>query len=85
MKITSAEFQKDVSRYQDIALSEPVTITRNGRDHSVLISAEFLGALLNGRVARFVADLDAATLKAIAEAEVPARYAYLDDCPAAGL
>ena len=34
---------------------------------------------MKGRVARRVEDLDEATIKAIAEAEVPAQYAHLDD------
>ncbi len=40
VKVSSAEFQKNFGRYQDIALTQPVTITRNGRDRTVLISAE---------------------------------------------
>ena len=40
VKVSSAEFQKNIGRYQDAALTEPVTITRNGRERTVLISAE---------------------------------------------
>ena len=40
VKVSSAEFQKNFGRYQDIALTQPVTITRNGRDRTVLISAD---------------------------------------------
>jgi hypothetical protein len=29
--VTSAEFQRNVGLYQDKALTEPVTITKNGR------------------------------------------------------
>jgi len=78
MKITSTEFQQNVGRYQDISMREPVTITKNGRDHSVLVSAEFFNAVLNGRVARRIEELDDETIKAIANAEVPAQYAHLD-------
>jgi prevent-host-death family protein len=39
MKVTSTEFQQNVGRYQDAALTEPVIITKNGRDKNVLISA----------------------------------------------
>ncbi len=78
MKITSTEFQQNVGRYQDAALSEPVIITKNGRDKTVLISAAAFETLVKGRVARRIEDLDDETLKAIAAAEVPAHFAYLD-------
>jgi prevent-host-death family protein len=79
MKVTSTEFQQNVGRYQDAALQAPVTITKNGRDHTVLVAADLFEALMKGRIARRVEDLDDATAKAIAEAEVPAEYADLDD------
>jgi prevent-host-death family protein len=40
MKVTSAEFQKNYGLMADRALTEAVTITRNGRDRLVLLSAE---------------------------------------------
>ena len=79
MKITSTEFQQNIGRYQDLAMREPVTITRNGRDHAVLVSADFFNAVLHGRIARRIEDLDEETIKAIATAEVPSKFAYLDD------
>jgi prevent-host-death family protein len=72
VKITSTEFQQNVGRYQDAAMKEPVTITKNGRDHTVLVSADFFNAVLKGRLARRVEELDDETIKAIASAEVPA-------------
>ncbi|MCW0182253.1 MAG: type II toxin-antitoxin system Phd/YefM family antitoxin [Zavarzinia sp.] len=78
MKVSSTEFQQNVGRYQDLAQREPVAITRNGRAHTVLISAALFETVLKGRVARKVEDLDEATIKAIAESEVPADYAALD-------
>jgi prevent-host-death family protein len=78
MKVTSTEFQQNVGRYQDAALTEPVIITRNGRDRNVLISAAAFETLVRGRVARRTEDLDDETLKAIDAAEVPAHFAYLD-------
>ena len=79
MKISSTEFQQHVGKYQDAALKGPVTITKNGRDHTVLVSADLFEALLRGRVARRIEDLDESTIEAIATAEVPADYADLDD------
>jgi prevent-host-death family protein len=78
MRISSTEFQQNVGRYQDAAMREPVTITKNGRNHTVLVSADLFEAVLKGRIARRVEDLDDATIEAIAKAEVPAAYAHLD-------
>lgn len=72
MKVTSTEFQQNVGRFQDVALRDPVTITKNGRDHSVLVSADFFKAVLAGRLARRVEVLHDETIRAIAQAEVPA-------------
>jgi prevent-host-death family protein len=41
MKITSTEFQQNIEHYQEAALQAPVTITKNGRPHTVLMSAVF--------------------------------------------
>ena len=79
MKITSTEFQQNVGRYQDAALTEPVIITKNGRDKNVLISAAAFETLVRGRVARRMEDLDDEALKSLAAAEVPAHFAYLDN------
>jgi prevent-host-death family protein len=78
MKISSTEFQNNVGRYQDAALTEPVIITKNGREKNVLISAAMFEVLMKGRVALHAEELDGEALKAIAEAEVPAQFAYLD-------
>jgi PHD/YefM family antitoxin component YafN of YafNO toxin-antitoxin module len=40
LKISAVEFQRDIERHQDLALSRPVAVTRNGSDSTVLISAE---------------------------------------------
>jgi prevent-host-death family protein len=78
MKITSTEFQQNIGRYQDAAMRAPVIITKNGRDHTVLVAADFFATLMRGCIARRVEDIDEATAKAIAEAEVPPEYAALD-------
>lgn len=38
--VSSAEFQRHLGLYQDKAMAEPVTITRNGRERLVLLSVE---------------------------------------------
>jgi len=40
MKVSAAEFQRNIGRYQDLALREAVAVTRNGRESTVLISAD---------------------------------------------
>ena len=38
--VTAAEFQRHFGRYQDEALTQPVAITRNGRERVVMISVD---------------------------------------------
>lgn len=78
MKVSSTEFQQNVGRYQDAAQQEPVAITKNGRTHTVLISALLFEIMTRGRVVRRVEELDDDTLKAIARSEVPPEHAGLD-------
>lgn len=40
IRVSSTEFSKGAERYQGMALSQPVIVTRNGRDHTVTISIE---------------------------------------------
>lgn len=40
IKVSAAEFQRNIGRYQDLALTQAVAVTRNGRDRTVLISVE---------------------------------------------
>ena len=38
--VSAGDFQRNLGQYQDRALVEPVIITRNGRERTVLISAD---------------------------------------------
>ncbi len=78
MKVSSTEFQQNVGRFQDAAMQAPITITKHGRDQLVLMSNDLFRALLKGRIARRIEDLDEATIAAIAAAEVPAEFNHLD-------
>ena len=40
LKVSAEEFERDIAKYNDIALREPVTVTRNGREETVLVSVE---------------------------------------------
>lgn len=78
-RVSSTEFQKKVGLYQDLALAEPLTITRNGRDKVVLLSAEEYSRLKHrGRQVLRVEELSAADLEAIAGATPPAEAASFD-------
>ncbi len=37
IRVSAAEFQRNIGRYQDLALTEAVAVTRDGRDVPVLI------------------------------------------------
>lgn len=80
MRVTTAEFMKGYGALADRALTEPVTITKNGRDRLVLISAEEYERLRRRDRRAFRAEeLSEADLALIAQAEVPAEYAHLDE------
>ncbi len=40
VRVSAGECQRQWGRVQDLAIAEPVTITSNGRDRMVLLSAE---------------------------------------------
>ena len=80
MRVSSAEFIKNYGTLTDKALSEAVTITRNGRDRLVVLSAEEYARLK--RRDRSVVRLENFTdeeMAQIAAAEVPAEHAHLDE------
>jgi PHD/YefM family antitoxin component YafN of YafNO toxin-antitoxin module len=78
-RVTSTEFQKKVGLYQDLALVEPLTITRNGREKIVVLSAEEYRRLKRrDREVLRVEDLSAEDLEAIAAAKPPAEAASFD-------
>jgi prevent-host-death family protein len=77
--VTAAEFHRNIGTYQDIALTKTVTITKNGRERTVLISAEEY-ARLERRDRRVISageltDRQIATLR---ETKVPDQHVDLD-------
>jgi len=79
-RVSSAEFKKHSGRYQDMALSEPVAITKHDRPAFVLLSfEEFEKLKSNSRRVLHVSQLSDKDLAAIAEAHVPEEYAHFDD------
>ncbi len=80
LKVTSAEFQRHVGRYQDEALRGPVSITRNGRERVVLLSVEEYQRLKRReQQALRVEELSDAELEAIEQAVVPDEFRGLDE------
>ncbi len=78
-RVTATEFQKKIGLYQDLALREPLTVTRNGRDKIVVLSAEeYVRLKRRKREVLRVEDLSAEDLEAIAAAKPPAEAAAYD-------
>ena len=79
MRVTTADFIKHYGSLADRALSEPLTITKNGSDRLVVVSAEEFARLKSrDRLAMRPEELNAAELDLIARAEVPGDHASLD-------
>jgi prevent-host-death family protein len=79
LRIPAGEFQRRVGEFADIALTRPVTITRNGRDRTVLISAEEYARLKRrDREALRIEEFSDADLDAIAAAEAPDEASAFD-------
>lgn len=78
--VTSADLQRHLGTYTDRALTEPVLVTRNGRERIVMLSAsEYQRLKQLDRRALAAWELSPDELASIASAEVPAEYAHLDD------
>jgi prevent-host-death family protein len=80
VKVTAAEFQRNIGTYQDMALTNPVTITKNGRERTVLLSAEEYHRLK--RRDRKVLRLDDMTpedIEVISKTEMDPKYNYLNE------
>ena len=79
IRVTSVEFQKNIGLYQDMALSQPVTVTRNGRERTVVISAdEYRRLKRRDREVLGLGDFTQDDLEAIRASEGPAAAATFD-------
>jgi prevent-host-death family protein len=77
--VTAAEFQRHFGRYQDEALTQPVAITRNGRERLVMLSAdEYRRLKRRDREVLRAGDLSDTDLEAIAKTEMDPRHAHLE-------
>ena len=76
----ATDVQKEFAVYQDLALVEPVVVTKNGEESVVILSAKEYRRLKRlDRQALAVTELSEADLKAIAQAEVSEKYSVFDD------
>ena len=80
IRISSTEFGKEVGRYQDVALSQPVIVTRNGRDRTVMISAdEYARLKRRDRQVFSTADMPEDLVEAVRKSEMDPRHNHLDE------
>jgi len=80
IRVSATEFSKEVGRYQDAALTQPVIVTRNGRDRTVMISAEEYARLKRRDREVFGAgELPEDTVEAIRNVKMDPRHNHLDD------
>ncbi len=72
VRVTASEFQRSFGQLSDRALKETVAITKQGRDHLVLVSAEEFARLKRrDRKVGLAADLPDEWLAAVRKAEAP--------------
>ena len=80
MKVTTADFIKNYGTLADKALAEPVTITKNGRDRLVVVSAdEYQRLKRRDRNVVRLEDFTEADMQAISQQEKPEGFGHLDD------
>jgi prevent-host-death family protein len=78
--VTAAEFHRNVGVYQDMALTRPVAITKNGRERTVLVSAEEYHRLKRrDRQVLGLGDLTDADIAAIEASRVDPKYDHLNE------
>ena len=80
IKVSAAEFQRNIGRYQDIALTQPVAVTRNGRERTVMISVEEYRRLKRrDRRVMALEDFTDADIAALEAARAPEAAKAFDD------
>ncbi len=78
--VTAAEFHRNVGHYQDVALTKPVAITKNGRGRTVLLSAEEYARLKRRDRQVFAAgETPDHILEAMRNTRMDPKYDYLNE------
>jgi len=79
LKVTAADFQRNIGRYQDIAQRQPVAVTRNGRDSCILIAVEEYQRLKRrDREVVLIEDFSEDDIELISRSEAPPEAADFD-------
>jgi prevent-host-death family protein len=79
-RVTSAELVRNFSELADQALTEPLTITKNGRDRLVLVAAEEYTRLKRrDREVYAIEELPDDVIEMIANTTVDPKYDYLNE------
>jgi prevent-host-death family protein len=80
IQVTASEFQQSFGEVSAKAAREPVTITRHGKPHLVVMAAEEFERLKRrDRKVGLTVDLSDEWAEAVRQAKVPDEYAYLDE------
>jgi PHD/YefM family antitoxin component YafN of YafNO toxin-antitoxin module len=80
MKVSAAEIGKNFGQFADRALVEPISITKYGRDHLVLLSAdEYSRHLRRDRRAWKTEKAPAEVIEAVRNAVMDPRHDHLND------
>jgi prevent-host-death family protein len=80
IRVSVGDFGREVGKYQDEALRQPVIVTRNGQDRTVMISVEEWRRLKNrDRIVRAATEFSESELAAIRQAEPPAEAVMFDN------
>jgi hypothetical protein len=78
--VSADEFQRNTGVYQDMALTNPVAITKDGQERTVLLSSqEYHRLKRRDRQVLGLGDLTENDIAAIAGAKVDPKYNHLDD------
>jgi PHD/YefM family antitoxin component YafN of YafNO toxin-antitoxin module len=80
VRVSAAEFQRNIGRYQDMALVQPVAVTRNGRERTVMISIEEYNRLKRrDRQVLELTDFTDADIAALEQTRAPDAARAFDD------
>jgi prevent-host-death family protein len=78
-RVTESEFQRAFGTITEQALRAPVTVTKDGRDHVVVVSAEEFARLKRrDRQVGLAAELPEEWVEAVRRAKVPDEFVHLN-------
>jgi PHD/YefM family antitoxin component YafN of YafNO toxin-antitoxin module len=80
LRVSETEFDRQVDRYLNLALTRTVIVTRDGQDRTVMMSAgEYQRLKRRDRQVYAAGELPDETVEAIRRGEVDPRHQHLDD------